>query len=36
LRTLIGPEPHTPIEVALTATLHGGPSAIGHESRMAA
>ena len=36
LRTLLGPEPHTPIDVALAATLDRGPSAIGHESSMAA
>ena len=36
LRTLIGPEPHTPIDVALAATLDRGPSAIGHESSMTA
>ena len=36
LRTLIGPEPHTPIDVALAATLDRGPRAIGHASSMAA
>jgi nucleoside-diphosphate-sugar epimerase len=35
LRALIGHEPHTPIEVALTATLRR-PGAIGHESSMTA
>jgi nucleoside-diphosphate-sugar epimerase len=36
LRTLIGPEPHTPIDAALAATLDRGPSGIGNESSMAA
>jgi nucleoside-diphosphate-sugar epimerase len=36
LRALIGHEPHTPIDVALAATLGNGTSAIGPESSMAA
>jgi nucleoside-diphosphate-sugar epimerase len=36
LQLAIGPEPHTPIDVALAATLGRGISAIGQESGMAA
>jgi nucleoside-diphosphate-sugar epimerase len=36
MRALIGQESHTPIEVALAATLGNGTSAIAHESSMAA
>jgi nucleoside-diphosphate-sugar epimerase len=36
LRALIGAEPHTPIEIALTATLGNGPRAVGSELRIPA
>jgi nucleoside-diphosphate-sugar epimerase len=36
MRTLIGQESHTPIDVALAATLGNGTSAIAHESSVAA
>jgi nucleoside-diphosphate-sugar epimerase len=36
LRALIGAEPHTPIEIALAATLGNGPRAIGSQLRIPA
>jgi len=36
LRSLIGAEPHTPIEIALSATLGNGPRAVGSQLRIGA